>query len=78
MGRWLSVALGHVLRALVSIVLGFGGYWMAEQMLLRSGNGSLERAAVWLSPISIFGWVTLALLITVSAAAIYRLWPRRS
>ena len=40
---------------------------MAEQLLLRTGNQFLEMVGIWVSPLSIFGWVAFAILVIVSA-----------
>jgi ABC-type antimicrobial peptide transport system permease subunit len=54
------MTLRLAIRTLLGLVLGFGLYWIVEQALLHSGNAGLERLGVWLSPISIVGWLLLA------------------
>jgi hypothetical protein len=63
-----------------ALALGFAIYWVIEQVLLASGIHILEVAAVWLSPISIFGWLAYGVLAVGAYLVLgrtHRRWPSR-
>jgi hypothetical protein len=55
-----------VARLVVALALGGLIYWVAETAALATHEMAIMQIAVWLSPISIFGWLVLAALIATA------------
>jgi hypothetical protein len=67
-GAWL-------VRAILALALGFGLYWGLEQLSLATDFMPLVQVAVWLSPLSIFGWAAMAGMVVLAALLVHRVWP---
>jgi hypothetical protein len=55
-----------VARIVLALMLSGLSYWAIENVALATRISTIEKIAVWLSPLSIFGWLTFAMMIALA------------
>lgn len=76
MTRAISVFAAKAVRVAAALAIAVAIYWGAELALLDAEIPGLAWAAAFLSPISIFGWLTFGLLAIAAYAIIGRVQAR--